>query len=204
MNINKYPEIQPGKKLFKRVYIAILLWTVGKAVQVAAKVDKEVKEELAKLPNNFTLRMMVAPEKAFPLFFYAKMLPAFIADKGRLLYGIQMFIHKDKDGKIVYQGADPKGKKVDLSLIFKNIEAAWLVLSFQESTATGYMHDRFIVEGDLVHACRFVRVLDIVEVFLLPKIIAKLAVKRYPKWSEMNPIRKYVKRIVIYLLAYIQ
>ncbi|HQM42399.1 MAG TPA: hypothetical protein PLI72_01505, partial [Smithellaceae bacterium] len=66
MNINKYPQIRPGKKLFKRVYVAIMLWTVGKAIQVAAKVDKEVKEELARLPNNFTLRMMVAPEKAFP------------------------------------------------------------------------------------------------------------------------------------------
>jgi hypothetical protein len=202
MNINKYPEIHPGMKLFKRVYVAILLWTVGKAVQVAAKVDKKVREELDRLPNNFTLRMMVAPEKAFPLFFYAKMLPSFVSDKGLLLYGIQMFIHKDKEGKIQYLGADPRGKKVDLSIVFKNIEAAWLVLSFQESTATGYMHDRFVVEGDLVHALRFVRVLDIVEVFLLPKIIAKLAVKRYPKWSEMSPMRKFVKRVVIYLRAY--
>ena len=92
MNINKYPQIRPGKKLFKRVYVAIMLWTVGKAIQVAAKVDKEVKEELARLPNNFTLRMMVAPEKAFPLFFYAKTLPAFVVDKGLLFYGIQMFM----------------------------------------------------------------------------------------------------------------
>ena len=48
MNINKYPEIQPGKKLFKKGYVSILLWTVGKAVQVVAKVDKKVKEELYK------------------------------------------------------------------------------------------------------------------------------------------------------------
>ncbi len=202
MNINKYPQIRPGKKLFKRVYVAIMLWTVGKAIQVAAKVDKEVKEELARLPNNFTLRMMVAPEKAFPLFFYAKTLPAFVVDKGLLFYGIQMLLHKDKEGKIKYLGADPKGKKVDLNIVFKNIEAAWLVLSFQESIATAYMHDRFVVEGDLVHSLTFVRVLDIVEVFLLPKIIAKLAVKRYPKWSEMSPLRKFVKRVVIYIRAY--
>jgi hypothetical protein len=202
MNINKYPEILPGKKLFKRVYVAIMLWTVGKAVQVAAKIDKEVKAQIAKLPNNFTLRMMVAPEKAFPLFFYAKMLPSFVTDKGLLLYGIQMFLHKDKEGKLTYIGADPKGKKVDLSIIFTSIEAAWLVLSFQESTATAYMHGRFVVEGDLPHSLTFVRVLDIVETFLLPKIIVKLAVKRYPKWSEMSPIRKFVNRILIYLRAF--
>ena len=64
------------------------------------------------------------------------------------------------------------------------------------------MHESFVIEGDLVHALTFVRVLDIVEVFLLPKIIAKLAVKRYPKWSEISPLRKFVKRVVIYLRAY--
>jgi len=202
MNINKYAEIHPGTKRFKRVYVAIMLWTVGKAIQVAAKVDREVKEELDKLPRDFTLRMMVAPEQAHPLFFYAKTLPAFVVDKGLFFYGTQMLLHKDKEGKIKYLGADPRGKKVDLNIVFKNIEAAWLVLSFQESTATAYMHDRFIVEGDLVHSLAFVRVLDLIEVFLLPKIIAKRAVKRYPKWSEMSPLRKWIKRIVIYLRAY--
>lgn len=202
MNIYKYPEIVPGRKFLKEFYIGIMLWVVGRALQVAAKVDKEVKAELAKLPNNFTLRMMIAPEKAFPLFFYAKLLPSFVTDIGLLPYGVQMFLHKDKEGNIKYIGADPKGKKADLSVIFTSIEAAWLVLSFQESTATAYMHGRFVVEGDLPHSLTFVRALDIVEVFLLPKIISGLAVKRYPKWSEMSLMRKFWKRIVIYIRAF--
>ncbi|MCP4718205.1 MAG: hypothetical protein GY860_02005 [Desulfobacteraceae bacterium] len=40
-----------------------------------------------------------------------------------------------------------------------------------------------IVSGDVPQACAAVRILDIVQVYLLPKFIAKLAIKRYPRWS---------------------
>ncbi|MBI5550292.1 MAG: hypothetical protein HY911_02205 [Desulfobacterales bacterium] len=202
MNTSRYPEIKPGQKWIKRFYLAIMLWTVGKAIPVAAKVDKEVKKEIDKLPNNFTLRLMVLPERAFPPFFYAKMLPAFVADKGLLPYGLQMILHKDKEGKLHYQGADPRGKKFDLSMAFKSLEAAMMVFTFRESSPTGYAHDRFVVEGYLPNATIFMRVLDIVQVYLLPKLIARLAVKRYPSWSEMSPLKKHINRIIIYVRAF--
>jgi hypothetical protein len=53
-----------------------------------------------------------------------------------------------------------------------------------------------VVDGDVAHACAVVRILDIVEVYLLPKIIAKLAVKRYPGWSFR---RKYLGRVLVYI-----
>lgn len=202
MNINKYSEIKPGKKPFKRFYLAIMLWTVGKAIQVAAKVDLEVKKRFEMLPDNFTLRLMILPERAFPLFFYAKMLPGVVAEKGLLPYGMQMIIHKDKKGKIFYRGADPRGKKIDLSMAFKSLEAAMMVFTFRESTPTAYAHDRFVVEGYLPFATTFMRILDIVEVYLLPKVIAKLAVKRYPDSSEISFFRKHINRIVIYVRAF--
>ncbi|MDA8140976.1 MAG: hypothetical protein M0036_20195 [Desulfobacteraceae bacterium] len=202
MNINKYPEVKPGRKPLKRIYLAIMLWTVGKAIPVAAKVDPEIKKEFEKLPKNFTLRLMVQPERAFPLFFYTKMLPGFVVKNGMLPYGLQMILHIDAQGKVHYQGADPRGKKFDLSMAFKNLEAAMMIFSFRESTPTGYAHDRFVVEGYLPCATTFMRVLDIVQVYLLPKIIAKRAVKRYPKWFEMPPWRKHINRIIIYLRAF--
>ncbi len=202
MHIERYPELKPGRKWIKRFYLSIMLWTVGKAIPVAAKVDKEIKKELDKLPDNFTLRLMILPERALGPFFYAKMLPAFVADKGLLPYGMQMIIHKDKEGKLHYQGADPRGKKFDLSMAFKSLEAAMMVFTFRESTPTGYAHDRFVVEGYLPYATAFMRVLDIVEVYLLPKPIARLAVKRYPKWSEMSPLRKHLNRLIIYVRAF--
>ena len=70
---------------------------------------------------------------------------------------------------------------------------------FRSSVA--FARNRFMVDGDLVDALAIVRVLDLVEVYLLPKLIAKLAVKRYPKWSELSPVKKHLGRIVIYTRA---
>ncbi len=109
MNINKYPQIRPGKKLFKRVYVAIMLWTVGKAIQVAAKVDKEVKEELARLPNNFTLRMMVAPEKAFPIFTPRRCRP--LLSTKDCCFTVSRCCCIKTRRKIKYPGRRPEGQK---------------------------------------------------------------------------------------------
>lgn len=202
MDTDKFPEIKPGSKSLKRFYLATMMWTVGKAIQAAAKVDPEVKKEFEKLPADFTLRLMILPERAFPLFFYAKMLPSFVVEKGLLAYGLQLIIHKDKNGRIRYQGSDPRGKKFDLTMAFKNLEAGMMVFTFRESTPVAYAHDRFVVEGYLPYATTFIRILDIVQVYLLPKVIARLAVKRYPKWSEMSPFRKHINRIIIYVRAF--
>ena len=71
-----------------------------------------------------------------------------------------------------------------------------LLFTFQESTAIAVARDRLIVDGEVPYACAVVRILDSVEVYLLPKIIARLAVKRYPAWS---PGRKYFGWILVYL-----
>lgn len=202
LQINRFPEFKPGKKWFDRYYLAVMLWSVGKAIPMAAKVDKQIQKELDKLPNNFTLRLMVQPERAFALFFYTKMLPGFVKRKGLLPYGLQMILHKDKQGRLHYQGADPTGKKIDLSMAFKSLKAAMMVFTFIESSPVAYAHDRFVVEGYLPYATAFMRVLDIVQVYLLPKIIAQRAIKRYPSRAEMPPWKKHIKRIVIYVRAF--
>lgn len=178
MNINKYPEITPGKKLVKKIYIAVMLWIVGRAIQAACRVDKDVKRDFKELQDNFLMCLGVRPG------------------------GPYMFIGKDKKGRAKYLGWNPRGKKVTLNMGIKNTEAAMLVFTFRESTATAFAHDRFIIDGDLIAGMAVVRILDRVEVYLLPKIITKLAVKRYPKWSELNPVRKYISRILIYIRAF--
>lgn len=178
MNINKYPQISGGKKLIKRIYIAIMLWIVGRAIQAAARVDKVVKEEFKNLRDDFVFSLGVLPG------------------------GPYMIVGKDKNGRVKYMGWNPAGKKLTLKLGLKNMEAAFLVFTFQESTCVGFAHNRFVVEGDLSDGLAFVRILDLVEMYLLPWFITKLAVKRYPKWSEVSPIRKYIGRVLIYIRAF--
>ncbi len=178
MNISDYPEIKPKTKWIKKIYIAVMLFIVGRAIQAASKIDKTIKKEFEDLPEGFTFSLGVLPNGPF------------------------MIVGKDKNGRAKYMGWDPKGKKLDLRMGIKNTEAAFLVFTFQESTAVAFAHDRFIVEGDLSIALTIVRVLDLVETYLLPKIITRLAVKRYPKWSELNPFTKHLNRILIYVRTF--
>ncbi|HOP62398.1 MAG TPA: hypothetical protein PK358_05420 [Spirochaetota bacterium] len=178
MNINKYPEIKSGGKLVKKIYVAIMLWIVGRAIQAASKVDREVKEEFAALPDDFIMHLHVLPS------------------------GPGMIVGKDKNGKVKYMGWNPKGKKITLEMKVKNIEGAILMFTFQESTCIASARSRLAVSGNVPDTMAFIRILNIVETYLLPKIITGLAVKRYPKWSQMNPFRKYIGRVIIYVRTF--
>ena len=170
-SMDDFKEITAGNKPFKRAYVAVMLWFVGRAIQAAARVDKDVKREFEKLPENFTFRLGVLPK------------------------GPYMIVGKNEKGRVKYLGWKTGGRHIDLDMKIKNIEAAILMFTFQESTTVATARDRMIVDGEVPYACAIVRMLDIGEVYLLPKFIARLAVKRYPAWSFS---RKYIGRVRIY------
>ncbi len=169
--MSDFKEVPSGKKYIKKAYVAVMLWFVGRAIQAAARVDKEVKREFEKLPEEFTLCLGVLPG------------------------GPYMIVGKNEKGRVRYLGWKQDGRHIDLDMKIKSIEAAILMFTFQESTTVATARNRLIVDGEVSHACAIVRVLNTAEVYLLPKHIARLAVKRYPVWSLS---RKYIGRIRIY------
>jgi len=170
--MKNFREVAAGEKSLKKDYVAMMLWFMGRAIQAAAAVDRAVKKEFTDMPDSFTFALSVMPN------------------------GPHMIVGKDQRGFVRYRGWNPAGKKIDLQMKIKNIEAAMLIFTFQESTALATARERLIVDGEVAHACAIVRILDTVEVYLLPKIIAKLAVKRYPDWSFR---RRYLGRVLIYV-----
>jgi hypothetical protein len=178
MNINNYPEIKSGGKLIKKIYVAVMLWIVGRAIQAAYRVDKEVKEEFDRLSDDFLMHLHVLPS------------------------GPGMIVGKDKKGSVKYMGWNAAGKKITLDMKVKNIEAAILMFTFQESTCVASANNRLAVSGAVPDTLAFIRILNIVETYLLPKIITSLAVKRYPKWSQMSPVRKHLGRILVYVRTF--
>jgi hypothetical protein len=169
--MNIVQEIHAGGKPLQRAYVGIFLWFTGRAIQAAAKVDKEVKKEFDALPDDFTFALGCLPN------------------------GPWMVVGKE-NGIVKYLGGDPKRRRLHLRLAIKNVEAAFLLLSFRESTALATTRNRLTTDGEVPYALAVIRILDIVEVYLLPKIIASLAVKRYPLWWSMG--RKLGGRIGIY------
>jgi hypothetical protein len=109
-----------------------------------------------------------------------------------------MVLGKDAGGCVRYLGSRPEGRRIDLAMKIKSLEAAVLMFTFQESTAGATARNRLVVDGDIPAACAVVRILDAVEVYLLVKPLARLAVKRYPSWPAG---RILIGRPLIYLRA---
>ena len=172
----QYREIVAPQKRLKRIYMGIMLWFVGRAIQAAARTDQTVRDEFARLPEKFTFGLGVMPDGPF------------------------LIVGKTKEGRVKYLGSDPERQPLDLALRIKNIEAGMLMFTFQEATAIAVARERLTVDGLSAPACAVVRILNIVEVYLLPEIIAKLAVKRYPRWPLSKKLwgrtRIYVRTVL--------
>ena len=169
--MGQFREVVPRGRFFQKSYIFIMLWVVGRAIEAAAKADPEVKGEFEALPEGFAFALGVLPS------------------------GPRMVMRKEKTGRVKYFGQG-RDERVDLHLTVKNMQAFFLIFSFQESTPTANARARLFVDGSLPEACAVVRILDVVQVHLLPKFVAKLAVKRYPSWSLKRHI---LTRTMVYL-----
>lgn len=173
-----FVEIKPKGNPLKRIYLNLMLWFVGRAVQAASRVDPQVRNEFQNLPMGFTFSLGAFPN------------------------GPWMVVQKDDRGRGKYLGAKVEGRVIDLSMILKSMDALFLLFSFQESTPVSNARGRLFVEGEVPHACAVVRILDIVQVYLLPKFIAKLAIKRYPNWSLKRHIVNRTRVNVRTLIGY--
>jgi hypothetical protein len=106
-----------------------------------------------------------------------------------------MVVRKSWADRARYIGRRIDAQPVDLILAFKHMEAGILTFTFRENTPVATARDRLVVDGEVAYACSVVRILDIVQIYLLPKMIAQRAVKRYPRW----PLgRKLINRTRIY------
>ncbi|WP_419663779.1 Aor7: tungsten-containing aldehyde:ferredoxin oxidoreductase [Desulfosarcina variabilis str. Montpellier] len=164
----------PGPCRMKRLYLSLMFWFMGRAIEAAFKMDLQVRQLFESVSSGMTFALCVAPD------------------------GPAMVVAKDKKGKVRYLDANISDRHIDLTLTIKNIEAAMLLFTFREAIATAIARDRLIVSGDIPTASIVVRVLERVEVYLLPKALAILSVRRYP---ELRPLRKMVVRGMIYLRA---
>jgi len=167
------------KPTLQFAYVKLMMDVVGRGLVMASQVDDEVQQEVSKFPVGFILSMNVFPNG-----------PAFVAR-----------VTEEKQLELL---SNYKGKP-DLTITFKHLTHAFLVFSFQESTAQAFANDRMIADGDVssairlvrCFAIRLVRCLNKMEALILPKLIASLAVKRYP--AELSFKEKFTGAKNIYL-----
>ncbi|MBC7750568.1 MAG: hypothetical protein H7Z73_02450 [Candidatus Saccharibacteria bacterium] len=144
--------------------------TIARALVSASQVDGELKDEVAGFPADFILQMIVLPKGS----------------------SFTLQVQADKSLKRLENFTG----KPDLSVKFKHLTHAFLVFSFQESTSRAFANDRMIADGEVSYAIRLVRCLNKLEALILPKMVAELAVKRYPVSLTLN--EKIAKAAQIY------
>lgn len=173
-------EMNPGKKRWKHLYVTFMLWFVGRALQAVSRFDKEIREEIAGLPDNCLIGMVVFP----------------FGESGHRAPG--MFIQKTETNRFRYRGSRQPNRKPDFIITFKNIEMAIALLTFREKTTEAQAYGRFTVDGSLPVACTFARILNKTEIYLLPKPLAVRAVRRYenPQHKHFNRIRLYIQTLL--------
>ncbi|RYY78963.1 MAG: hypothetical protein EOO69_08515 [Moraxellaceae bacterium] len=144
---------------------------IGRGLTSASQVDPEIHNETKGFPAGFIVRMTVFPKG-----------PNFTA-QAQQDGSLKLF--SDFDGK------------PDLTITFKHMSHAFLVFSFQEGTARAFANDRMVADGDVSYAIRMVRCLNKMEALILPKAVAKLAVKEYPEQLSFTQKLNLASRIYL-------
>lgn len=142
----------------KRPYVALMMDVIGRGLEAASQVDEKIQNDVKNLPDGFMFDMRALPNG-----------PCFV-------------MQKDSAGSLRYLGRTAP-RKPDVSLKFKHLNHAFLVLSFQEGTARAFANDRLLVDGEIAHTMKLVRCLNRMESLILPKFVAVRALKRYPQLS---------------------
>lgn len=154
---NEQQLIVPRANIIKKYYIMAIMWFMGRAIEAAAKMDTPIKSEFDRLPAGFSFCLMVQPD------------------------GPAMTMRKDEKYRPRYYRGFHHDQQLDLKISITSLEAAFALFSFQESTITSATRSRLVVDGDISAGCAVIRIFDIIETYLLPKLLVRLAVRRFPK-----------------------
>ena len=157
----------------QRLYVTIMMEVIGKGLVAASEVDDEIAREVAAFPAGLEIEMIVMPA------------------------GPSFRVRVTPHGTL--ELANGSTARPGLSIKIKHLSHAFLVFTFQESTARAFANDRMVADGEVSYAIRLVRCLDRMEALILPKLVAERAVKRYPTNLQLSD--KIQKAARIYALV---
>lgn len=147
----------------KKVISRIVLFFLYKGFKVTYKYDENVKKEIDTWKEGFTASIDTG-EKNIKL------------------------ILKKENGKLL---KIKEVQNVDIDIVFKSIDAAFLMFTGRLGVSQAYAEHRFTLKGEISKAMSIVRCVDIVEAYLFPKFITKSILKEQPK-KKMGLIRTYI------------
>lgn len=135
-------------------YVEAMLPVLGGLLAAGSEVDAYVKHEIDALPDDLIFGMTV--------------------------FGTDAKLRLAKRGGHLVQLDPTTAPPATLDIVFKHVAIAFLVVSFQESTALAFARGRLVVHGDTGLAMKITRCLDRMEAVTLPGPIAARALRSVP------------------------
>ncbi|MBU2489870.1 MAG: hypothetical protein KKA60_10820 [Proteobacteria bacterium] len=163
--INTAANWRPRAKSFRTGVVKAAFFALGRALEAAAILDRDVKSEVDGWKDPFSVMMYVMPKG-----------PAMALEK--------------KNGVLRYIGSDPID--ADLTISFKNMESAFLVCSGQIGTPESYAEHRANLKGDTTGAMSLIRCMNQVQAYLFPYVMAKRVLKRVPAMTPRKWLNRMI------------
>ncbi len=147
----------------QQLVCGIVLQVLFRAMRVLSHCDSRIRQEFRDMPDGLRVRFSVSPAQ----------------NSQKLTFVISGdSIQKTRE--------DP-----DIHIIFKNEPMAFRVFTGRMGIAGAYASHAFILRGNINQAIGIVRVVDLVEAYLFPKIMSRRILKEIPK--------KQIPTLLVYL-----
>jgi hypothetical protein len=133
----------------QRQVVALMFDVMGRLLEAASRTDPVMQREIAGFPEGLTIGF------------------ALLGDS----LTMRVRVH---EGQFLRVSTE---QRPELEIVFKHVSHAFWVLTFQESTAVAFAHERAITRGETALAMRFVRCLYRMQALALPERVVERALK---------------------------
>lgn len=171
---NHYPDLFPRKKPVKRTVNKVVLFVLGRALQSLSKTDPLIRNETASWPEGFTLVMNILPN------------------------GGSLAVKRQPDKSLKYLGAKFPVEQADVAIHINDVESAFKMFTGQLGSDVAYARHAMSAKGDLSYTVSVVRVINVVETYLFPRIISSKLMKETP---SIPGWRLHLMRLKTYTLG---
>lgn len=162
--LHRLPAYGATEKALKTAYAHVAMRVLGPAFEVVSGLAPECRAELKSWPEGIRISIGVLPA------------------------GPSMTVEK-RGERLVYLGTGDKAAQV--SILFKNLDSAMLVLTLYMGTVQAYNEGRLFARGDNTMSVATVRILDQVEAYLVPGFLLGKGFFRRP--HRLKPAQHLIR-----------
>jgi hypothetical protein len=148
----------------KKATCRVVLWALYRAMRSLAKLDSRVRDQVAAWPDGRTFAL------------------------GAWHDGACLVLEKTPQGLVRRKDVDPHTAYVHIE--FKNVHAAFSVLTGMCGIAEAYAQHRFAMKGDIAATMQLVRCMELAEAYLFPRVLSRRILKAVPD-KQVSSLRVY-------------